>query len=98
MSSCETRRRWEDNIKMFLGEIWCEDVDSIRVTQDRVRWQASVIGRESSGALKGEEFLGYLVMFRQFDKNWLLPRRNAGDRIFTSNVNISACKTRDQMQ
>jgi hypothetical protein len=34
------RRRWEDNIKMELSEIWFGDVDWIHWAQDRDRWQA----------------------------------------------------------
>jgi hypothetical protein len=34
------RRRWVDNIRMYLGEVgWC-DVDWIGLTQDRNRWRA----------------------------------------------------------
>jgi hypothetical protein len=36
------RRRWEDNIKMDLGEIEFGDVDWIRLVQDRDRWRALV--------------------------------------------------------
>jgi hypothetical protein len=36
------RRRWEDNIKMYLGEIGLEVVDCINVAQDRDRWRAVV--------------------------------------------------------
>jgi hypothetical protein len=36
------RRRWEDNIKMDLGEIGFGDVDWIHWTQDRDRWWALV--------------------------------------------------------
>jgi hypothetical protein len=32
------RRRWEDNIKMDLQEVGCEDVDWIELAQDRERW------------------------------------------------------------
>jgi hypothetical protein len=34
------RHSWEDNIKMELKEIGCEDVDYIQVAQDMVQWQA----------------------------------------------------------
>jgi len=34
--------RWEDNIRMVLREIGCEDVDWIHLSQDRVKWQAVV--------------------------------------------------------
>jgi hypothetical protein len=36
------RRRWEDNIKMDLGEIGIDGVKWIRLAQDRVRWRAFV--------------------------------------------------------
>jgi hypothetical protein len=36
------RRRWEDNIKMDLGEIGFGDVDWIHFAQDRDRWRALV--------------------------------------------------------
>jgi hypothetical protein len=38
------RRVWEDNIKMDLQEVGCEDMDLIDVAQDRDRWQALVNG------------------------------------------------------
>jgi hypothetical protein len=36
------RRRWEDNIKMDLGEIVFGDVDWMNLAQDRDRWRAVV--------------------------------------------------------
>jgi hypothetical protein len=36
------RRRWEENIKMDLGEIGFGDVDWIILAQDRDRWRALV--------------------------------------------------------
>jgi hypothetical protein len=36
------RRRWEDNIKMDLGEIGFGDVDWIHWAQARDRWRALV--------------------------------------------------------
>ena len=36
------RLRWEDNIKMDLQEVGCEDVDWIELSQDRDRWRALV--------------------------------------------------------
>jgi hypothetical protein len=36
------RRRWLDNIRMDLGEVWWGDVDLIGLTQDRDRWRALV--------------------------------------------------------
>ena len=34
------RRRWEDNIKMDLQELGCEDMDWIELAQDRDRCRA----------------------------------------------------------
>jgi hypothetical protein len=34
--------RWENNIRMDLGEIGCEAVDWIHLTQDRDQWQPLV--------------------------------------------------------
>jgi hypothetical protein len=34
--------RWEDNIKMDLGEIGFGDMDWIRLAQDRDSWRAPV--------------------------------------------------------
>jgi hypothetical protein len=36
------RRRWEDNIKMDLGEIGIDGVNWIQLAQDRVQWRACV--------------------------------------------------------
>jgi hypothetical protein len=36
------RRRWEDNIKMDLGEVGFGDVDLIHMAQDRDMWRALV--------------------------------------------------------
>ena len=36
------RRRQEDNIKMDLQEVGCEDMDWTDVAQDRDRWRALV--------------------------------------------------------
>jgi hypothetical protein len=36
------RRRWEDGIRMDLGEIGLGGVDWIRLDQDRDRWRAVV--------------------------------------------------------
>jgi hypothetical protein len=37
-----TRRKWEDNIKMDLGEIGFDGANWIRMVQDRVQWRAFV--------------------------------------------------------
>jgi hypothetical protein len=37
-----SRRRWEDDIKMNLQEVGCEDMDWIAMAQDRDRWLALV--------------------------------------------------------
>jgi len=36
------RRRWEDNIKMDLGEIGIYGANWIQLAQDRVQWRAFV--------------------------------------------------------
>jgi hypothetical protein len=36
------RRRWEDNIRMGLREIWWEGVDRMHLAQERDQWQAVV--------------------------------------------------------
>ena len=36
------RRRWEDNIKMYLQEVGCGGMDWIELTQDRDSMQALV--------------------------------------------------------
>jgi hypothetical protein len=36
------RRRWEDNIKMDIGEIEIEGANWIRLAQERVQWRAFV--------------------------------------------------------
>jgi hypothetical protein len=33
------RHRWEDNIKLNLGDIGIDEVNLIRLAQDRVQWQ-----------------------------------------------------------
>jgi hypothetical protein len=34
------RRRWEDNIKMYLKEMGCGGMDWIELAQDSDRWRA----------------------------------------------------------
>jgi hypothetical protein len=36
------RRRWEDNIKMYLQEVGCRGMDWIELAQDKDRWWALV--------------------------------------------------------
>jgi hypothetical protein len=36
------RRRWEDNVKMYLSEIWIDGANWIRLAQDRFQWRAFV--------------------------------------------------------
>ena len=36
------RRRWEDNIKIYLQEVGCEGVNWIELAQDRDSWRALV--------------------------------------------------------
>jgi hypothetical protein len=32
-----SRRRWENNVKMYLKEFWCEGVEELHVAQDGVQ-------------------------------------------------------------
>jgi hypothetical protein len=36
------RRRWKDNIKLYLMEIGIDGANWIRLAQDRIQWQAFV--------------------------------------------------------
>ena len=36
------RRRWEENIKMYLQEVGCGSMDWIELAQERDRWRALV--------------------------------------------------------
>jgi hypothetical protein len=36
------RRRWEDNIKMYLQEVECGGMDWIELAQNRKKWRALV--------------------------------------------------------
>ena len=36
------RRRWEDNIKMYLQEVGCGSMNWIDLAKDRNRWRALV--------------------------------------------------------
>jgi hypothetical protein len=47
------RRKWEDNIKMYLQEVVCGGMDWIELAQDRERWRALVY----VGSIKCGEFL-----------------------------------------
>jgi hypothetical protein len=52
------RRRWEDNIKTDLKEIWCEGVEWFYVAQNSVVWLSSCEhGDEISGFVKSGKFL-----------------------------------------
>jgi hypothetical protein len=37
-----SRRRWDDNIRMDLREIWWENVDWMHLARDRNQWRAVV--------------------------------------------------------
>jgi hypothetical protein len=37
------RRRWEDGVRMDLGEIGCGSIEWIQLAQDRSRWRSLVI-------------------------------------------------------
>jgi hypothetical protein len=44
------RRKWEDNIKIYLREIGIDEANWIRMAQDRVQWHEH--GNELSGSIK----------------------------------------------
>jgi hypothetical protein len=44
----KARRTWENNIKMGLREIRCNDVDWINLAQERNQWWVLVNGNEPS--------------------------------------------------
>jgi hypothetical protein len=50
------RRRWENGIRMDLGEIGLGDVDWIRLAHDRDRWRAvvSAVMNRTSGSCATE--------------------------------------------
>jgi hypothetical protein len=37
-----SRRRWEDNIKIYLQEVGCDSMDWIELAEDKERWWALV--------------------------------------------------------
>ena len=52
------RRRWVDNIRMYLQEVGCGYMDWIGLVQDRDRWRTLFeCGNEPSGSVKCVEFL-----------------------------------------
>jgi hypothetical protein len=52
-----TRRRWEDNIKIYLREVgWGRAMDWINLAHDRDRWQA-LVNVVPLGFIKCREFL-----------------------------------------
>jgi hypothetical protein len=61
------RRMWEDNIKMDLEEIVCENVDWIHVVQDGAG--CCEHGNEPSGSIKCGEFLDQLSDCQLLKKN-----------------------------
>jgi hypothetical protein len=54
------RRRWVDNIRMYLGEVVWGDVDWISLAQDRNRWRALVNSvLNLRGSMKCWETIGW---------------------------------------
>ena len=51
------KRRWEDNIKIYLQEVRCEGVDWFELAQVKDRWRACECCNEPSGSVKCGEFL-----------------------------------------
>jgi hypothetical protein len=68
------RRRWEDGIRMDLGEISWRGVDWIRMAQDRDLWRAVVSAvtnlRVPSTAASLVDFVRFSCIW---DLLWLLP-------------------------
>jgi hypothetical protein len=55
------RHRWEDNIKMDLQKVGCEDMDWIDLAHDRDSWRSILSGgNEPSGFIRCGEFLDWL--------------------------------------
>jgi hypothetical protein len=54
------RRRWADNIKLYLLEIGWGGVDWIGLAQDRDKWRARECGYEPSGSIKCGETIKWL--------------------------------------
>jgi hypothetical protein len=53
-TTLETRRRWEDNIKIDLNEIACGYTDRFHLSQDRDQLRGcSEDAHERSGSMKG---------------------------------------------
>jgi hypothetical protein len=52
------RRKWEDNVKMDLQEVGCEDMEWIDVAQDRDRWRALECDNKPSGSIKCGKYHG----------------------------------------
>jgi hypothetical protein len=51
-----TRCRKEENVRMDLGEIWCEDVDWMHVAQDRDQWRSCGTQRFSTVFTKAHQW------------------------------------------
>jgi hypothetical protein len=55
------RRRWEDNIKMDLGEIGIDGANWIRLAQDRVQWSGFCEhSNEPSGSIRRRDIFDNL--------------------------------------
>ncbi|KAJ4435759.1 hypothetical protein ANN_18378 [Periplaneta americana] len=58
------RRRWEDNIKMYLREVGYDDRDWINLAQDRDRWRAYVRAAMNLRFLKSHLYVSACVSIR----------------------------------
>jgi hypothetical protein len=52
--------KWDDNINIVLKERGYEGVDWIHLVLSSIQWQVLVSLQETSGSLKGKEFLDKL--------------------------------------
>jgi hypothetical protein len=64
------RRRWVDNIRMYLGEVGWGDVDWIGLAKDRNRWRALVNSVLNLGSMKWWETIE-LPIFQTNQTNYL---------------------------
>ncbi|KAJ4445744.1 hypothetical protein ANN_12429 [Periplaneta americana] len=56
------RRRWEDNIKMYLREVGYDDRDWINLAQDRDRWRAYVRAAMNLRVIRIDPMTGKLLL------------------------------------
>ncbi|KAJ4429771.1 hypothetical protein ANN_21975 [Periplaneta americana] len=68
------RRRWEDNIKMDLREVGCDDREWINLAQDRDQWRAYVRAAMNLRVLTGRKSV-YGLQFGKQCREWRKSER-----------------------